>query len=421
MISELVTRARSDHNTLYRNAVYLILSPLTMGGLGFGFWLLAGRYFSAEQVGLSAAIVQFTTFIITLALVGQTSVLIRFLPGHKSPDNLLWTSMVVPLAALVVLAVPAVLLFTLWVPEGTDGFPVNLWFLIAALAVGSVLWDMTEAVYIAHRIARYALVKNLLFSVLRVGFLAFAVVVGGDRYGILWAWSLAIGLGLAFAFGYQFRRLGLLRRTATLKIGLVWQHRRFALANYAVHTFQHAGILLMPALVVAMLGAEQGAYFYIPWMIGAFLLAVPDSMAMSLFAEGANFQEKLRENVRKAIRFCAVTVIPGSAILVLSARYVLGLFDQQYADEGWTTLVILAVSSLPFAVVVIHKAVLRVQQRNVELALMWIFLTAVLFTGSVMHMPTVGIEAVALSWLAANCFLAAWILMFRRGVYHGHC
>jgi len=420
MIAGMVARYRAQRSLLYENAIYLYLSPLTMGGTGFAFWVLCARWYSAETIGRTGALIQFATFIVTLSLLGISSLLIRYLPEQEDQRPLLTAGTV--LVVFLGLVVGGIGMGTLhfWNPDlgGTVQGDIVMNLLLAGLIGGSVLWDMTEAAFIANRVAKYAFVKNTLFVVLRLGLLVGAAAIGFQQ-GILWAWVLALLVGLLFAYGYQYRRLGLHGQVEWQSKG--WRelrrHWRFAASNYVVHTFQHMGELLMPAFVVLMLGAEEGGYFYIAWAVGLLLLKVPDSMAMSLFAEGSNFQETLRENVAQAYKFSMAIGVVGMLVCLMLGRFLLGFFGQEYADHAYSTLVLLSISVVPFTVVVIHKAVLRVREKRLELALMWVFLTAVLFGLSFGYVPKVGIEAVPLSWFLGNLLLAIWIAVFRRGVY----
>jgi len=42
---------------LYKNSIFLMLSSITGAGTGFVFWVIAARFYSAEDVGLASAVI----------------------------------------------------------------------------------------------------------------------------------------------------------------------------------------------------------------------------------------------------------------------------------------------------------------------------------------------------------------------------
>jgi len=65
--------------SFYRNAVYLMLSSGVTAALGFVFWILAARFYSASDVGLASAIISAAGLLALLSTLGLNYGLIRFL------------------------------------------------------------------------------------------------------------------------------------------------------------------------------------------------------------------------------------------------------------------------------------------------------------------------------------------------------
>ena len=84
--------------------------------------------------------------------------------------------------------------------------------------------------------------------------------------------------------------------------------------------------MVLPIIVVNLLGAEQNAYFYIAWTIATALSAIPIGIALSLFAEGSHFKDKLRGNTVKALKFTFLLLIPAVILLVLVGKWLLLAF-----------------------------------------------------------------------------------------------
>ena len=70
--------------SLLRNSLFIMLTTVVNSGLGFVFWVLAARLFTAEVVGLIAAIIAAGTIVVLLASLGAGGTLIQSLPERES-------------------------------------------------------------------------------------------------------------------------------------------------------------------------------------------------------------------------------------------------------------------------------------------------------------------------------------------------
>ncbi len=66
---------------------------------------------------------------------------------------------------------------------------------------------------------------------------------------------------------------------------------------------------------------------------------------MSLFAEGSHFERELKSNVRKALKFIFLLLIPAVILIIFFGDYLLLLFEAEYSIKGLALLQIFAVSS----------------------------------------------------------------------------
>lgn len=66
---------------LYKNSIFLMLSSVTGAGTGFVFWVIAARFYSAEDVGLASAIVSAMRMIGMLSVLGLD--LVMFIPERE--------------------------------------------------------------------------------------------------------------------------------------------------------------------------------------------------------------------------------------------------------------------------------------------------------------------------------------------------
>src|SRR3989344_8662938 len=100
-IKDIISRVRSD--SLYRNSLYLMSSTYIMAFIGFFFWMIVTRLYTAEQVGLATTLISVTGLITSFSLLGLNTALIRFLPSAKNKNNMINTSFtLIAIAAVAV-------------------------------------------------------------------------------------------------------------------------------------------------------------------------------------------------------------------------------------------------------------------------------------------------------------------------------
>ena len=77
--------------SLYTNAIHLILAQATMAGLGFFFWVIVARYYTAAELGYSSAILSTISLMAFIGHMGLDSFLVRFMAGSEHQDRLVNT------------------------------------------------------------------------------------------------------------------------------------------------------------------------------------------------------------------------------------------------------------------------------------------------------------------------------------------
>ncbi|MGH2519665.1 MAG: hypothetical protein ACRDF8_07680, partial [Chloroflexota bacterium] len=88
----------ADAPAIIRNSASIWLSVGFNSALGFAFWWIADRQFSASAVGLAAAAISAMTLLGTAAMLGQGTAVMGEARDHADPDGaLLTTSLLAPL------------------------------------------------------------------------------------------------------------------------------------------------------------------------------------------------------------------------------------------------------------------------------------------------------------------------------------
>jgi MatE. len=240
----------------------------------------------------------------------------------------------------------------------------------SAFIVFTLLWTLSslmDSTFIAKRRAGFALSKNAIYSVLKVP-LPILFVLFFRTFGIAVSWGIAIAIALAISLFFFLPKVqNRYKPVPTIKPGLIKDMWRYSGGNYLTNLLSASPSLILPLMVVNLLGAEQNAYFYIAWMIAGLLSAIPGAISQSLFAEGSHFEEKLRENVTKSLKFTFLLLVPAVVVLILLGKWLLLAFGQSYSLNGLHLLWILSISSLPLAINHIYSGIPRVKARLKEL------------------------------------------------------
>jgi len=202
----------------------------------------------------------------------------------------------------------------------------------------------------------------------------------------------------------------------TLKLSLFRDMWRYSSGNYLAYLFIALPAFILPLMVVNMLGAEQNAYFYIGWMMATLLFAIPMAVSQSLFAEGSHFEDKLKENVTRSLKFTYLLLVPAVIVLILAGKWLLLAFGQSYSLNALHLLWVLSLSSLPLALTYIYTGILRVTGRIKELMAIWGFVGLSVLLASYLIMPVTGIIGAGCAWLAAQTIVAVYILARRLSV-----
>jgi len=407
---------------LYRNSLFLMANTAVMSGLGFFFWLVVARFYNETEVGFGAAIISAVTFIALFSRLGLDFTLIRFLPKAEKPVELINSCFT--LSGIVALAVAGIFLagLALWSPA--LGFITeNAMFILVFVlfALGWTLSGMMDFVFIAGRRAEFALVKNAIFSLLKIP-LPIIFVLFFRAFGIVSSWTIAVGIGLAISLflflpWVQNRYYPALR----LNLGIIKDIGWYSAGNYFAALFTSAPTLVLPLMILNLLGAAENAYFYVAWMIASLLFAIPMGASQSLFAEGSHFEDELRVNVQRSVRFIFLLLIPAIIVVIVLGKWLLLLFGASYSQNALDLLWILALSGIPVGINRVYGAILRVRGRMRELVALCVFRAIVVLLGSYFIAPTTGLVGIGYVWIAAHGVVSVYVAFALRKLYHVKC
>ncbi len=333
---------------MVRNSLYLILSSGLQAGLGFAFWIITARLFSAVDVGRASSLISATTVIAYLALLGLNSTFVRHLPTAQDRDALITAGLLLVAGCGAGIGLLYVLLMPVLVPglafvEHRPALAVGFVLLTAAAAVNLI----TDSVFVASRKAGYsALTDGGVGGAAKV--ISVVLLTGSGAYGLFCASAggfAAAALASLVLMTTALRwRPSLRKPLRTLKPLL-----RFSGANYAGNVLNLLPTLVVPLIVLDRLGAAAAAYYFVAFQVATLLYSTAYAVEQTFLAEGSHAGVDWRQLLRRSRRVLIALCLPACLVLVVSARWVLLAFGTKYSQHGTPGLMILAIAAVPIA------------------------------------------------------------------------
>ncbi|MET7292332.1 lipopolysaccharide biosynthesis protein [Streptomyces griseoloalbus] len=361
---------RSNSDSLFKNAYFLMLSTGVSAVLGLGFWLVAARYYSEDAVGQGSAAIAAMRLLASITATTMIGAVVRFVPrAGRETGRLVWG--VYGASSLVVALAAGVFLLTLdqW---GSSYEPLGTPLVGALFVAACVAWallTLQDGVLTGLRKAEWVPAGNAVFSIGKLALLAvFASAL--PVLGIFVSWAVAIAFSTIPLGWLIFRRL-IPRQAAADRDAEPPAMRtmgRFLAGDSLGALFSLAMINLLPVMVAVRFSAAENGYFYVAYTVGGTMEFMAINMASSLTAHASHDPRQLADGVRGALRRMTLLLVPVVAVLVIFAPQILTPFSPDYAEHGSTVLRLLALGALPRVVVELYIGVLRVQGRTGVLA-----------------------------------------------------
>jgi O-antigen/teichoic acid export membrane protein len=390
---------------LYANAFYLWVDGAVTSVSGFVFWTVAARLYDAEDVGLAAAAVSALMLLGVVSNLGLGLGLIRFLPeAGARAVSLLNGSFTLGALAATLIAIAFLLGIPLWSPSlaflGGQPLPFVLYTLFAMCVTVTAIQRLA---FMAVRRAEFALFADAGGSVLKIC-VAVALAMFSHPFTIVAAWgSATLVTMMAASFWFLRRAHPSYRPAIRVRNWPSFDMLSYSFGNYVSTLLFMAPGFLLPIIVVSRLGGEEGAYFYVAWVVGTLLTSMAYSLSLSLFSEGSHYRDGLGQGLWQALATALVVSALGAVLLLLAADRLLLAFGSDYAREGAGLLRLLALAALPGCVTMLYLGVERVRKRVGRLILMSLVVAGITLGGGYLLLDPLDIEGVGIAWLAAQC------------------
>ena len=397
-------------SSLLRNAVYIMLTTGVNSALGYVFWLLVARSYDAAEVGVASALIAAMTVVAAIAELGTSTALIQRLPKQRS--DAAWSLTIT--ASLVTATVAGLAIALVAAAAIVPALSPSLSVIDSSVAhlvlfvVGVVIWSLSvvsDYLFVAERRSENMFTRNLVFGVAKLAIVAALVLAGdGGAFGIFTAW--VAGCALSLGAGYVLLVPRLAHRYRPALSGVAGEVRAMATAfagNYFITLGYLFTTFMLPLLVVVRLSAEETAYFYVAWLLGGAFFTVTASVGSALFAEGSHDPGALRAQTRSAVRISAALLAPLMVVFFAAGGPILGLFGDEYADNGKTLLLLLTASAVPDAITGIYLARVRAEGRLAFPAAASMAMAAITLVGSWVLLPSMDLAGPGAAFIAAHC------------------
>ncbi|MFI7051257.1 lipopolysaccharide biosynthesis protein [Streptosporangium canum] len=401
---------RDLNDPLLRNAYSLIVNAGAAGALGLAYWTVAVRFYSEGDYGRASALIAAMRLLAALTAFGFVGALTRFLPeGGRATGRLVGYTYLVGGGAAAAATVFFLATLDMWGSNfsGLNGPGMAGWFLLSVF-----LWcvfTVQDVVLTALGKATWVPLIGIAVGVVKIGLLV-VLAPAFPHAGIFLAWTIPVALTVVPVSIAIFGRLvpRAAARDAHRAPPRLRRIGRFLAGDFPGTLFILASVYLMPVLVFAGVDARTAGYYAAAvTLVGVFdMLAL--NMAISLTIEGSGDPSMLAGKCVLALRRTMMLLVPVVLVAALAAPLVLRIgWGPSFAEHGADVLRLLALASIPHAVIEIYLGVLRVRSRARTLLVLQALLCVLVVGLSFVLFQFYGITGVGLGTLAAQLIVMA--------------
>jgi O-antigen/teichoic acid export membrane protein len=388
---------------LFTTSYLLLGASVGASAFGFLFWIVAARTLTQATFASSGAAISAMAFVSGLSATGLAQVLVRFLPGAGAGSAALIRRIYVSSAAIAgVMALIAAETAGTWSPRLDRLASDHLWtFGFVAGAMVLAVFALQDGALTGIGQARWIPFENILYGIVRLALLG---ALAAGTLSIIVAWWLPALAAVGAVSVLLFTRL-VPRHAAASGDGAQPSTFRFAAASLIGSSLGLTAATLTPIIVIASVGARDGARFYAGWTVTVGLTLISVSTATSLTAMGGAGTAEFRAATVRALRQIVGLSVVAVALVCVLARPILSLFGAGYGG-GAPVLRVLVLSVVPFCVSMLGLSVARVRE-SVGAILLWegSLICVALPLGAIL-VSRDGAMGAAIAWLAAQLIAA---------------
>lgn len=396
---------------LYRNSWMLMLNTGVNLFFTYLFWLLASHLVPAVQIGLTTAAISVAAMIVAMSRLGTDYSFTRYFPEAGNPGAFFNALLAIVLLVTVVVMTGFIIMLSYISPALLFLHEWHYLILFIGYVLLTAICDMQGTALVAIRRADLAFLQYSIL-ILRIPLLIALGSMG--ILGIFLALDITYVIMLVAGIFLLYRKG--ISRNFHADFGQARKTFRYSLGNYIYTIIATAPIAVVPIMILNVAGASQQAYFYVAYSIATFLFMVPDAIAASMLVEGSH-RRPLRATTFKSLVFSFMILVPMVLALTLLEDRVLLLYSPEYSSAAYQLLLLLAISSLFYTVVIIHITVAQVQKNIAMVNLIRMAAVGLTIGLSFVLLHKTGLVGVGYAWLLAHIIISAisgWIMLAKK-------
>ena len=385
------------------DAASLIVSMALSSGLGFVYWVIAARFYSQESVGLASAAISSMLLLGEIGVFGLTSMLVGQLSRKTYKVSILISTAL--FAAVFTSGIPAII-FSLLAPKlSAELAPISSSFFnfvlysigVISISTGLILDYST----IGLEKGELQLWRNLIFSFAKLATLIIAAVWISSRSGMILygTWTTAALLSLAISLIYSLSK-GLKFSDLIPDFSLYQKLGGLTIGHHALNLATQAPGMILPILVTILLSLSVTASFYIAWMITSFILFVPTSLSITLYASAAKNPVSDQPGIRFSLLLSFAIGLVANIIIFFLAEPILSVFGEGYVLQAQQILKIMALAVFPHTLLVHFVAKMRINETSNKAA-------PIIWLGALLQL---GLATIGAKLFSTTGFSAGWLV-----------
>lgn len=402
---------------MLRNSRALIASSALTSAFGLLFWIVAARWFGARDLGVAGAFITAMTLIAGVSTLGLRNGLVRFLPEAGAQSRrLIGRSYLLCATVGAALALVFVAGQALWAPALSElqTNPSHLLLFVVTTA-GWTVFVLQDSVLTGLHHATWVPAENAVYAIVKLGLVMALPFVG--EWGIVLAWSLP-ALALLLPVNYLIVSR-LLPRPELQSAGTIRTRSlvRFAAGDHTADLIRMAGSEVVVLVILAKLGPEMGASYFIAATIPASIGLIAANTSSAFVAAAAAAPGQARTLLRRSARQSAVLVIPIVLVATIAAPWILSVFGGNYRTEATAVFRLMLLSTIPQIVASLSVGYARFQRRVSFVVAIFTVNAVAPLVGAFFGLSRWGLVAVGAATLIGQCVVVAAvaITLVRRG------
>ncbi|MBS1849180.1 MAG: hypothetical protein JST73_12965, partial [Actinobacteria bacterium] len=176
---------------------------------------------------------------------------------------------------------------------------------------------------------------------------------------------------------------------------------RYSAVNFVSTIGYQAPYFALPVIVLAHVGADTNAAFYVAWGVVSTTCWIPYAIGQALLAEGGKEGHAIHGQVRMALLIAIAIMGVASVAAFLGSGIITVVYGKQYADAA-KILPEMMLAGVPWAISSLYLTEARVLHRHVSTVFITTSLTLAIIVPALYLVPHAGIEGAAHSWLFGN-------------------